>query len=92
MGAGILRLPFSLIKLDVSGTTLSAKSVEYISSLNRLQRLILRDTQLSDTAPQKLALLKNLEFLGVTGNSLTDEMILVLREELPKCDIRPWDR
>jgi hypothetical protein len=64
----------NLKKLDFSNTPLTLDKVEALSTLERLETLILKDCQLTEELFTKLVPLKNLSALDIVGNpALTDQ-------------------
>jgi hypothetical protein len=78
----------NLRELHMSGAPVSARWLEKLKGLTKLERLVLQDTKrLGDDAVPALASFPSLQWLDLKGSALTAQGIADLRRQLPHCQV-----
>lgn len=71
----LLAIKEQIFTLDLSGTSITSKSLSAISQMPHIETLLLQNTSLSDTGFESLSALKNLKILNLYAVPLTDKSI-----------------
>jgi hypothetical protein len=78
-----------LRELRMGGSPVSARWLEKLKGLQKLERLSLQDTRrLGDDAVPVLTGFPNLRWLDVKGSGISDKGLADLRRQLPHCQIQ----
>jgi Leucine-rich repeat (LRR) protein len=77
-----------LRELRMAGSPVSARWLEKLKGLQKLERLGLQDTRrIGDDAIPVLASFKNLHWLDLKGSAMTEKGLADLRRQLPQCQV-----
>jgi hypothetical protein len=73
--------------LDLSGTGLTDEGCNALVMIPKLEELVIKDTNVSDSAIDSLSKLKGLQGIWIRRSSITWQGVERLRAALPKCDV-----
>lgn len=73
--------------LDLSGTGLTDEGCNALVMIPKLEKLVINDTNVSDSAIDSLSKLKGLKGIWIRRSSITWQGAERLRAALPKCDV-----
>ena len=92
-GIGVVARMPQLRELDLYGTLITDRALDYLEGLAHLEHLNISDTDVTDAGLMKLRGPESLALLEVTlGEGLTAEEVDALKVHLPGCTVRCWRR
>ncbi|CAN5340661.1 hypothetical protein BH10CYA1_BH10CYA1_16230 [soil metagenome] len=74
--------------LDLNGTNVDDKGMQVLAKLKSLKTLRVTGTAITDKGARRLQRMKKLRTLTLLHSHVSEECVMALRKQMPKCDIR----